>query len=93
MLKDRPKRLISAIGRALEEAKKRAEIRDSQEALQLSEERFRSFMQHLPARASIRDLEGRYTFVNGNWERAMGIGAAGVLGRLYGEVLPADRAG
>jgi diguanylate cyclase (GGDEF)-like protein/PAS domain S-box-containing protein len=92
VLKDRPKRVLSAIDRALEEAKKRVAIRNSQHALRLSEERFRSFMQHVPARASIRDLEGRYTFVNENWERAMGLSAADVVGRLYTEVLPADRA-
>ena len=61
VLKDRPKRILSAITRALEDAKKRAALRSSQDSLRLSEERFRSFMQYLPARASIRDLDARRT--------------------------------
>ena len=92
VLKDRPKRIVSAIERALEEAKERVALRDSREALQSSEKRFRSFMQHVPARASIKDLDGRYVFVNENWERAAGKAAADVLGRTYDEILPPDRA-
>ncbi|HKA40364.1 MAG TPA: EAL domain-containing protein [Burkholderiales bacterium] len=92
VLKDRPRRLISAIERALDEAKKRIAMRNSQHALQMSEERFRSFMQHLPARASITDLEGRYTFVNETWQRTTGVGADAAVGRPYYEMLPADRA-
>jgi PAS domain S-box-containing protein len=92
VLKDRPKRIISAIQRALAEADERAALRDSQEALESSEQRFRSFVQQLPARASIMDLQGRYTFVNKSWERTTGKAAKDVLGRSYAEILPADRA-
>ncbi len=92
VLKDRPKRIVSAIERALEEAKEHVALRGSREALQSSEKRFRSFMQHVPARASIKDPDGRYVFVNENWERAAGKAAADVLGRTYDEILPPDRA-
>jgi len=92
VLKDRPKRIMSAISRALDEAKERAALRDSQQALQSSEKRFRSFMQNVPARASILDLQGRYSFVNENWERMTGRAAQDVLGRSYEETMPPDRA-
>ena len=92
VLKDRPKRIMAAIDRALVEAKERAALRDSREALEASEKRFRSFMQHLPARASIMDLQGRYAFVNENWERTTGKTAQEALGRSYEEILPAERA-
>jgi diguanylate cyclase (GGDEF)-like protein/PAS domain S-box-containing protein len=92
VLKDRPKRLKSAIERALIEAKERAALRESQQALESSEKRFRSFMQHVPARASIMDLQGRYVLVNENWERTAGRAAHEVLGRSYEEVLRPDRA-
>jgi len=92
VLKDRPKRIMSAISRALDEAKERAALRDSQQALQSSEKRFRSFMQNVPARASIMDLQGRYSFVNENWERMTGRAAQDVLGRSYEETMPPDRA-
>ncbi len=37
-----------------------------------SEDRFASFAEHLPGLAWIKDLEGRYTYVNGAVERAFG---------------------
>ena len=92
VLKDRPKRIMSAIQRALAETKERAALRDSQQVLESSEKLFRSFMQHLPARASIMDLLGHYAFVNESWERTTGRVARDVLGRSYEEVLPRDRA-
>ena len=92
VLKDRPKRIMSAIERALVQTKERAAFRDSQQALESSEQRFRSFVQQLPARASIMDVHGRYAFVNKSWERTTGKAAKDVLGRTYAEILPADRA-
>lgn len=92
VLKDRPKRIISAIQRALIEAKEHSARRDSQQALAASEQRLRAFMQHLPARAAVLDLQGRYEFVNESWERAAGWTAEEVLGRSYEEVLPPERA-
>jgi len=88
VLKDRPKRVISAIQRALIEAKEHAARRDSQQALEASEKRLRSFMRHMPAQAAILDLQGRYEFVNESWERATGKTAPEVLGSTCEEVLP-----
>ena len=92
VLKDRPKRVIAAIQRALIEAREQATRRDSQQALEVSEKRFRAFMQHMPVRAALFDVQGRYEFVNESWERAAGRTAEEVVGRTYEEVLPPERA-
>ena len=47
--------------------------RQARNALEASERRFALFMRHLPAVAVIRDLEGRYAYMNEAWERAMGL--------------------
>jgi diguanylate cyclase (GGDEF)-like protein/PAS domain S-box-containing protein len=91
VLKDRLKRLAPAVRRALQEAKERIQYQQAQRALRESEERFRSFMRHLPGRASITDFEGRYTYVNENWLVAFGKAASDVLGRTHDEVWPPER--
>ena len=61
VLKDKLDRLGPVVKRALQEARDRRSMVKAQDALRTSEATFRSFMGHLPGRASIRDLEGRYT--------------------------------
>jgi diguanylate cyclase (GGDEF)-like protein/PAS domain S-box-containing protein len=92
VLKDRLRRLTPAVTRALQEAQERIQHRHAQAALRESEERFRSFMQHVPGRASAVDVEGRYTYVNENWLSAFGKTAAEVIGHTHDEVWPAERA-
>jgi diguanylate cyclase (GGDEF)-like protein/PAS domain S-box-containing protein len=91
VLKNNLLRLPASVERALQEATERLALRQAQEAMRETEERFRSFMQHLPGRASIRDLKGRYTFVNEFWLRAFGLDAAAVLGRTFDEIWPSER--
>ena len=45
-----------------------AERKRAEEALRESQNRFASFMRHLPGVAFMKDLQGRYVFVNGTWE-------------------------
>jgi diguanylate cyclase (GGDEF)-like protein/PAS domain S-box-containing protein len=92
VLKNNLVRLPAAVERALQDAEERLALRRAQETLRESEERFRSFMRHLPGRASIRDLEGRYTFVNDAWERIFKKRAADVVGRKPEDIWPAERA-
>ena len=73
VLKDNIERLGPVVQRALKEASQRRSVQEAQDALRVSEATFRSFMTHLPGRASIRDLDGRYTYVNDGWERAAGL--------------------
>jgi PAS domain S-box-containing protein len=52
-----------------------------EEALRQSEQRFRSFMEHAPAAAWIKDARFRYTYVNRTYELVYGRAASEVLGR------------
>jgi len=86
VLKDKLERLGPVVTRALQEASDRRAVRKTESALRESESRFRSFMRHLPGRASIRDSEGRYTYVNEVWQEAFGKSAAEVMDRRCDEV-------
>ncbi len=68
VLKDRLERLGPAVRRALQEAEDRQKRQQAEEDLRASEERFALFMEHLPGVASMRDLQGRYVYVNKSWE-------------------------
>jgi diguanylate cyclase (GGDEF)-like protein/PAS domain S-box-containing protein len=81
VIKDKLERLGPVVRRALQEARDRRAVLHIQDALRVSEARFRSFMEHLPGQASIRDDEGRYTFVNQMWETTFGLAAGEVLGK------------
>ncbi len=87
VLKDRIERLGPVVKRALQEARDRRAMMHAQERLRSSEATFRSFMEHLPGRASIRDAEGCYTYVNGAWQEFFGLAAQDVVGKPYDAVL------
>jgi PAS domain S-box-containing protein len=57
-----------------------------------SEERFASFAEHLPGLAWIKDLEGRYVYINEAAERMFGHGREEVYGRTDEELFPPDTA-
>jgi diguanylate cyclase (GGDEF)-like protein/PAS domain S-box-containing protein len=92
ILKDNLRRLVPAVNRALQETRARAQHRMAEAALQQTEERFRSFMQHLPGIASVVDIAGRYIYVNDNWLAAFGKKKVDVISRTRDEVWPAERA-
>jgi diguanylate cyclase (GGDEF)-like protein/PAS domain S-box-containing protein len=92
VLKDKLARLGPIVHRALKEAGERRDKLRFEAELRSSETRFRSFMQHLPARASIRTLDGCYTYVNEVWQQAMGLQASDVIGKRYDDVWDAARA-
>jgi PAS domain S-box-containing protein len=48
------------------------EYRQAREALRESEERFRSFMDHTPALAWLKDEQGRYVYANRKWQEQLG---------------------
>jgi PAS domain S-box-containing protein len=62
------------------------------EALRESEQRFARFMQHLPGLAWIKDLTGRYVFVNDAAEAAFGMTRPQLYGKRDRELFPADTA-
>lgn len=91
LLKDRMARLGTAVLQALLNRRLRAEREQAESERRESEVRFRSFMQHLPGRASMRNAEGRYTFVNETWLNAFGMEKAAVLGHTLNEIFPPER--
>jgi PAS domain S-box-containing protein len=64
VLKDRPARLPMAIHRALENKRLREERNRTEEALRLSESRFRRLLEAAPEAIIISDREGRIVLVN-----------------------------
>jgi PAS domain S-box-containing protein len=69
-----------------------AERHQAEELLRESERRFAAFMDHLPGIAAMRDLKGRYLFVNGAWEKFYGKTKDQWLGKKAGELFPGDQA-
>jgi PAS domain S-box-containing protein len=68
------------------------ERKRAEEELRSSEQRFSRFMEHLPGLAWMKDLEGRYTYVNAAAALAFGRPPAEIHGRTDGELFPAGTA-
>ncbi len=64
------------------------ERRRAEEALQVSEARFASFMRHLPGTAVMRDFNGRYLFANEVWEKMQHRARQDWEGKTIAEVWP-----
>jgi PAS domain S-box-containing protein len=61
-------------------------------ALRNSEERFRSFMDHSPAIAWLKDESGRVVYLNRTYEERFGVRLADWLGKADAELWPAETA-
>lgn len=86
VLKEHPDRLPQAVLRAVSDSEEKRLLRETQEALRLSEERFAQFMKHLPGAAFILDQDGSYLYVNEIWERRFMKRPSSFLGRSLKEV-------
>ncbi len=64
-----------------------AERRSAEEALRASEERFASFMKHVPGRAFIKDSEGRILYLNEPAAKALGLESCDIQGMYLRELL------
>jgi PAS domain S-box-containing protein len=64
----------------------------AEDALRESEGRLSAFLDHNPAVIFIKDRDGRYRYINREFERHIGIDRAQVIGRFDGDFLPADQA-
>ncbi len=62
------------------------------DALRQIEERFSRFMEHLPGLAWLKDLSGRYVFVNQAMERVIGKPSEEICGRSDDELFPRESA-
>ncbi len=68
------------------------ERKRAEEALRESEGRLAAFMNHSPAVIFIKDQDGRYQYINREFERHTGINRSQVLGRFDADFLPAHQA-
>ncbi|HKA25332.1 MAG TPA: PAS domain S-box protein [Candidatus Eisenbacteria bacterium] len=64
----------------------------AEDVLRASEQRFARFMQHLPGLAWIKNLEGRYAYVNDAAEAAFGHTKKELYGRTDEEIFPPETA-
>ncbi|MEN3370015.1 MAG: hypothetical protein V7609_2158 [Verrucomicrobiota bacterium] len=63
--------------------------KQAEEALHRSEKLFAAFMDHLPGFAWMKDIEGRYVYVNKK-EAELGVYGDGAIGKIDAELWPAD---
>ncbi|MGC8722644.1 MAG: GAF domain-containing protein [Acidobacteriota bacterium] len=82
--------LAGDLGYALEVLEVRAERLKAQEALRESEERFRLFMQAIPARVFIKDAESRYLYLNEYMASTLGRPVEECIGRTPEEIYGAE---
>src|SRR5262245_12245797 len=80
-------RTLSLVG---DETSARRDAQQAVAALRESEQRFGKFMQRLPGLAWIKDLDGRYVFLNDAAEQAFRRPRAELLGRTDTEIFPSD---
>jgi PAS domain S-box-containing protein len=65
-----------------------AQLTEANEALAESERRFFDILDHSPAAIFLKDLEGRYVFVNRSFERVMGKERSQIIGKTDRDVFP-----
>jgi len=92
LLKDRLRRLGSAVRAALSEKRMREEKRAAEQALVASEARFYSFMKNSPALAFIKDRDGRILYMNNTCEQVWKKSLSHCEGKLDNELRPAEEA-
>jgi len=83
-------RLLSVLRHALSKVFERRARIDAERALQESEMRFRLFMEHMPGAVYMKDLDGRFTFVNSVAKRIMGRPGEEILGKTLHQLYPSD---
>ncbi|HTO07215.1 MAG TPA: ATP-binding protein [Myxococcota bacterium] len=83
-------RVLTSLARFGSLALQTLSLRSVETALGEVERRFGKFMERLPGLAWIKDLDGRYVFVNDEAQQAFQLPRAQLLGRDDFEIFPAD---
>jgi two-component system CheB/CheR fusion protein len=78
--------------RRREDSARTLRLQCADERLRHSELRFSRFMQQLPGLAWIKDLNGRYVYVNDAAEKAFGVRMTNLVGKTDEEVFPPETA-
>ena len=82
--------LPSIIARLLKRADERRLRLQAEQAVRDSEARMRAFTDHADEAIYLKDLQGRYTFTNKNFEEYYGPKSEEVLGRQVSDIFPED---
>jgi len=83
-------RLLAVITHALSVTRERRFRAEAERAWQESEIRFRLFMEHMPGAVYMKDLDGRFTFVNSTARRVIGLSASQIIGKTLHQLYPSD---
>ncbi|MDX1428799.1 MAG: response regulator, partial [Rhodothermales bacterium] len=67
-----------------------SELKQAEEAARRSQELLATVLDHLPAPVYLRDLEGRFTLVNGAYEQVYNVTRDGVLGKTLNDIYPRE---
>ncbi len=65
-------------------------LKEAEEALRMSEERFRAYMNNSPAIAWMKDAQGRYVYINRTYEEKFGVRSKDRLGKTDFEIWPRE---
>lgn len=87
-----PRRLHTALRNALLDARERKARLQAERALQESQACFKVFMEHVPEAAYVKDLEGRYIYVNPAARKVIGRPEEAVIGHPMQELYPPELA-
>lgn len=87
VLKNRLRRLVPAIERALREDKIRRQAQESEIQLTHTKHLLNSLINHSPAMISVRDMEGRLLLTNQRFDSRFGINAEPVSGKGIHEIM------
>jgi diguanylate cyclase (GGDEF)-like protein/PAS domain S-box-containing protein len=90
VLKTNLERLAPAVTRAMKDIEEAKIRRKAEQELRATERRFRLFMHYLPGTAFIKDLDGRYTFLNRHSLKGTGRKAGDALGHTDEDLWPAE---
>jgi PAS domain S-box-containing protein len=83
-------RLLAAMTHALSVTHERRFRAEAERAWQESEIRFRIFMEHMPGAVYMKDLDGRFTYVNSAAKRVIGLSAGQIIGKTLHQLYPSD---
>lgn len=83
-------RLLAVMTHALSVTHERRFRAQAERAWQEGEMRFRLFMEHMPGAVYIKDLDGRFTYVNSVARRVIGLPASQIIGKTLHQLYPSD---